>query len=80
MNYINFDTGRLALKLQNQFPEVLFAYLFGSAQEGTIRSGGDIDVGVWMNEKAERIDLIPGIVGFVEKIRNYAVLHNVKPF
>ena len=67
MNIINFDPDQLALELRKQFPEVLFAYLFGSAQKGIVRPGGDIDIAVWVDENASRIDLIPKIAGVVEK-------------
>lgn len=67
MNTLNFDTNLLALDLRKQFPEILFAYIFGSAKEGNIRLGGDVDIAVWVDEKARRIDLIPKIVGLVEK-------------
>lgn len=67
MNTIIFDIDLLALDLRKQCSEILFAYLFGSAREGNIRSGGDVDIAVWIDEKAKRIDLIPKIVGLVEK-------------
>lgn len=67
MNIINFDTNQLALELRKQFPEILFAYLFGSAKDGNVRPGGDVDIAVWVDENAKKIDLIPKIVGLVEK-------------
>ena len=72
MNTVHFDTRKLASDLRKQFPEVLFAYLFGSAQEGIVRPDGDIDIAVWIDEKAGRMDLIPKIVGLVEKNTNGA--------
>jgi len=67
MNTVNFDTDQLALDLRKQFPEILFAYLFGSAKEGNVRPGGDVDIAVWVGENTKKIDLIPKIVGLVEK-------------
>jgi predicted nucleotidyltransferase len=66
----SFDPSRLASELENRFPEVLFAYLFGSAVSGTIRTGGDIDVAVWIDDMAHRMDLIPEIIGLVESQTN----------
>jgi predicted nucleotidyltransferase len=67
MNDTTFDTDVLALELRGQFPEVLFAYLFGSSQEGKVRDGGDVDIAVWIAENSAKIDLIPKIVELVEK-------------
>jgi len=67
MDYIAFDVDKLALDLCRQLPEVQFAYLFGSAQEGKVRIGGDVDIAVWIDAHSARIDLIPKIVGLVEK-------------
>jgi len=67
MDYTTFDVGMLALDLHRQLPEVLFAYLFGSAQEGKVRNGGDVDIAVWIGGHSARIDLIPKIVELVER-------------
>ena len=55
-------------KLKHQFPEICYAFLFGSSQDGTIREGGDIDLAVWLNDFSERETLIPRIIGMVEAI------------
>ena len=65
---MTFDVHRLAAGLEQDFPEVLFAYLFGSSKAGVIRQGGDVDVAVWIHENADKIDLIPRIVALVESI------------
>ncbi len=67
MDYTMFDSEKLAMEMHRQFPEVMFAYLFGSGQEGKVRSGGDVDIAVWVDDSAARIDLIPKIVEMVEK-------------
>jgi predicted nucleotidyltransferase len=61
-----FDISRFAAELSHQFPDVLFAYLFGSAQTGTIRPGGDVDLAVWVRDTSKKIDLIPALTGLVE--------------
>ena len=60
------DIPRFSLELKQLFPDVLFAYLFGSAQTGTIRPGGDVDLAVWIRDTSLKIELIPALVGFVE--------------
>ncbi len=73
MDNLTFHPDVLALELRRQFPEILFAYLFGSAQDGKVRPGGDVDIAVWIGEHADRIDLIPKIMGLVEKNTNGAL-------
>ncbi len=69
---MTFDTGQLAIRMEQQFPEVLFAYVFGSAKAGEIRDGGDADVAVWISDVSRKIDLIPAIVGLVESLTDGA--------
>ena len=52
--------------LEQQFPEVLFAYIFGSASEGSIREGGDVDIALWISDPKIRMELIPRITGTVD--------------
>jgi predicted nucleotidyltransferase len=63
---MSIDLDRLASEMEHQFPDVLFAYLFGSAQSGTVRPGGDVDVAVWISDVARKMDLIPAVIGMVE--------------
>jgi len=63
---MTLDISRLAAELDQLFPEVLFAYLFGSAQTGTIRPGGDVDLAVWIRDTSLKMELIPALVGFVD--------------
>jgi len=64
----SFDPNRLASEIEARFPEVLFAYLFGSAVSGSIRPEGDIDVAIWIDDMADRMELIPEITGVVESL------------
>ena len=68
----SIDIKSLARDLEEQFPDVLFAYIFGSAQSGVIRSGGDVDVAVWIRDIRNRIELLPGLVGLLESHSNGA--------
>ena len=64
---------RLASELSKQFPEVLFAYVFGSAKTGEIRPGSDIDVAVWILDPEMKMELIPKLVGLVESFTQGAL-------
>ncbi len=39
---------QLAKGLEEAFPEILFAFLLGSAREGTINPGSDVDVAIYI--------------------------------
>ncbi|MBL7112389.1 MAG: nucleotidyltransferase domain-containing protein [Bacteroidales bacterium] len=63
-----FPPSLLASELKQNFPEILFAFLFGSAQDGEIREGADIDLAVWVEDDTKRALLIPRIIGVVETV------------
>ena len=56
---VSFSPARLAETLREGCPEVLWAFLFGSAQQGVVPEGGDMDIGVWLANPDDRIKLIP---------------------
>jgi predicted nucleotidyltransferase len=41
------DVQRLAQTIKDNFPDVAFACLFGSSQDGTVKDGSDIDIAVY---------------------------------
>lgn len=69
-NPITFDPEALAEKLQRECSEIVFALLMGSAAEGMIGPGSDLDIAVYVKDKptgktylhiTEAIDsLVPG--------------------
>ena len=63
---MKLETTRLSDELKRQFPEIRFAFLFGSSQDGMVREGGDIDLAVWLEDPARKIELVPRIIGMVE--------------
>ncbi|MCF8303934.1 MAG: nucleotidyltransferase domain-containing protein [Bacteroidales bacterium] len=63
---MKIDAEKIATALKNHFPQIRFAFLFGSAQDGEIRKGGDLDVGVYLSPKKDLVDLIPKILGKIE--------------
>ncbi|MDR2585288.1 MAG: nucleotidyltransferase domain-containing protein [Prevotellaceae bacterium] len=42
-----FEIDRLSSCLLAQFPDIAFAYLFGSAKEGVVKEGSDVDVALY---------------------------------
>jgi predicted nucleotidyltransferase len=38
------DVQRLAQTVKDNFPDIAFAYLFGSSQDGTVKDGSDVDI------------------------------------
>jgi predicted nucleotidyltransferase len=41
------DIQRLAQVIQDNFPDIIFAFLFGSSQNGTVKDKSDIDIAVY---------------------------------
>jgi predicted nucleotidyltransferase len=41
------DIERLTQAIRDNFPDIAFAFLFGSSQDGTVRDGSDIDIAVY---------------------------------
>ena len=64
------DISKLKGILEEEFPEILFAFLFGSSKDGSVRDGGDVDIAVWINDVNAKMNLIPRIIGVVESISN----------
>ena len=60
-----FPIQNLAINLKT-IPEIDFAFLFGSAQSGSLKKTSDIDIGVYLNTTVTP-DLILSIVKSVER-------------
>jgi uncharacterized protein len=68
MNHpVTFSISDLSTSLRDAFPGICWAFLFGSAKNGVVRNGGDLDIGVWLHDPAKRMELIPDIIGLIEK-------------
>jgi len=50
------------------FKEIAFAYLFGSAQEGVVNDGSDLDIAIYLVEKENDLDLRVRIIEELEKV------------
>ncbi len=59
---------QLTSDLKSKFPEISFAYLFGSASDKDIDQPSDIDMAVYLNWKSPSTKLIADIIGTTEQI------------
>lgn len=59
---------RLEKRLEANFPEISFAYLFGTANKGVMSDSSDIDIAVYLKPDSKTTHLIAGIIGEVENI------------
>ncbi|MCX5634089.1 MAG: nucleotidyltransferase domain-containing protein [Phycisphaerae bacterium] len=80
---MKFDTNKLSESLNKQCPEIIFAILHGSSQEGIIREGSDIDIAIYINGKAT-LDLYQQIYGIVASVvpdsePDIGILNNTEP-
>jgi predicted nucleotidyltransferase len=66
MPVTSFNIKILAKRLESNFPEVLFAFLFGSARNGKILTGSDIDLSIYIAETADKTELIMRILKLME--------------
>ena len=48
-------------------PDVVFAYLFGSAATGNLRPLSDVDIAVYLDETADPVDVRLDVLGMVTK-------------
>ena len=57
---------RLSKILKEEFPEILFAFLFGSARDGSIKSGSDVDLAIYTLETNDKFGSTSRILKIVE--------------
>ena len=69
---VPFSVDELSTTIQNNMPDVYFAYLFGSAKDGVIPVEGDIDIAVYMNDqKKSDWDAISNVIDTIETFLQY---------
>ena len=64
---MKFDVDRLADLLKKQCPQICFALLHGSARDGQVKRGGDIDLALFIEGKPV-LDLYERVCMLVEAI------------
>lgn len=63
MRKVNFDGAAAVLASR---PDVIAAWAFGSAKDGYLRPGGDVDIAVLFERKAD-LDIILEVIGQLQK-------------
>ena len=58
----------LARDLKEAFPEILFAFLFGSSKTGIAETGSDIDLAVYFSKNTSINNLIPSIMELFDSV------------
>ena len=64
---MRFDVDALAEKLEQACPEVVFAFLHGSAKDGCVRPEGDVDIALFVQGKPE-FELIGRVIDVVDAV------------
>jgi len=52
--------------LQRNYPEIRFAFLFGSAVTESMKTGSDIDLALYLQKDKKTVELISDIIGEAE--------------
>ena len=63
---MKFDIQKIASEIEEKCPEIIFAFLHGSAKDETVKKGSDIDIAIYLNQKSD-LDSYTKIIDIVEK-------------
>ena len=80
---MKIDIHRLSELLESQCPQIVFALLHGSAKEGIVKAGGDIDIALYIDGKAtlelyqKAYDAVASVVPGAEP--DVGILNNAEP-
>lgn len=80
---VSFDPAALGAAIGSACPEVMLAFLHGSARDGQVEPGSDIDIAVYLDRPAS-LDLHARIVESVERLApgphcDVGVLNDAEP-
>jgi len=80
---MKFEIAKLSESINKECPEVVFAILHGSAQNGIVKEGSDIDIAIYINGKAS-LELYQRIYGIVSSVAgdcepDVGILNNTEP-
>lgn len=64
----NIDINKLGSIIKDNCPNIMFAYLFGSAQLGKIKNDSDIDIAVYLQDKSRKMETLSTLFRFVEQL------------
>lgn len=49
----NIDAIKICKDILSEYKDIVFAYIFGSYVQGTLRPNSDIDIAIYLEEKIE---------------------------
>jgi predicted nucleotidyltransferase len=80
---MKFDVDRLTDLLKQQCPQICFALLHGSAQDGQVKEAGDIDLALFIEGKAS-LEVYEKVCTLVEAVApgarcDVGILNNAEP-
>ena len=80
---MKFDTDKLSNALQTACPDVIFAFLHGSAKDGRVNPGSDVDIALFVDGKAT-LELYTAAADAVRQIcpdaePDIGILNNTEP-
>jgi len=60
----------IASVIEEKFPEIPFAHIFGSSADGVVKEGSDIDIAIWYNgtDPSMKVKVLETIEPFVKNI------------
>ena len=64
----NIDIEKLGNVIKDNCPNIIFAYLFGSAQLGKIKNDSDIDIAIYLQDKRRKMETLSTLFRFVEQL------------
>jgi predicted nucleotidyltransferase len=67
MQISDLQIQKLGERLMEKYPEISFAYIFGSASEKDIAPPSDIDIAIYSKKEKPTPELIAGIIGITEE-------------
>ena len=69
MNYL-INISDIASAIKGSFPEIPFAHIFGTAANGVVKAGSDIDIAIWYNgtDPFIKVKVLETIEPFVKNI------------
>lgn len=64
---VEFDLQHLADTIESRYPDVLFCLLLGSASDGVVREGSDVDLAFYLSEPTS-LEFYSTIAGTVDEV------------
>lgn len=81
---MNFDVNKLSAAIEKSCPEIIFAFLYGSAKDGFVKKGSDVDVALFLKHQKPKLKFLSKIIGTIEENipgpnADVGILNNAEP-